>query len=684
MPIHARASIICAAIAAVLCAAPIAAAQNAAADAGQAVGRYSPDYFAATAPANAYEMVQRLPGFSIVKADADVRGYAAAQGNVLIDGARPASKREDIADLLKRIPFQTVERIELVRSGAPGIDMAGHALLVNVVRHRQATTEAAVEAGVVASTDGWAAPRAQAEYGRRWEDQALDLALKLEPEIDDDSGRGHIRTLSPEGRLLEESVLDTRTIKTEGEASASWRQKLGAGRLTLTAALRGEQTRVDTDINPLDEENEAERVDQNEDFTQVEVGARYVRPLGERSILELVATQQLGWLDSIERSREAEELETFEEKTDTGESIVRLDLTHEWSQRVSFATSLEGAFNFLESRARLQQQGQAVFLPGSDVRIEERRVEAAAGLNWKLADAWMLEAGMRVENSAISQTGDSPLERRFTYPKPRLALRWDAGDHDQLRLSVSREVGQLNFADFVASASLDTGMVTAGNAELEPDKTWRMTAAWEHHFWTDAAITLAWTHDRISDVVDRVLVIGDDEIFDAPGNIGNGRRNTLSLELAAPLDRFGFSGAHLRSSVLWRHSRVTDPVTGGQRAISEEKPVEASLSLTQDLPTLRLNWGVQIEHIAERKDKYRFDEISRKSEDAGWTVFVERKLGHRWRMRAEATDLFGRDFASTRYKYDGPRSSVPLEEIETRRRTTPGYFSLSFRRSMGD
>lgn len=685
MPIHARASIIAAAIAAGLCAAPTAAAQSAGSgDAGQAISVYAPDYFAATAPTNAYEMVQRLPGFSIVKADADVRGYAAAQGNVLIDGARPASKREDIADLLKRIPSQTVERIELVRSGAPGIDMAGYALLVNVVRHRQAKTEAAIEAGMIASTDGWSAPRAQAEYGRRWEDQALDLALKLEPELDDDSGRGHIRTLSPDGRLLEESLLDTRTIKTEGEASASWRQKLGTGRLTLTAALRGEQTRVDTDIHSLDSAGESERVDQNEDFTQAEIGARYVRPIGERSILELVASQQLGWLDSVERSREADERETFEETTDTGESIVRLDLTHEWSERVSLAASLEGAFNFLESQAQLQQQGEAVFLPGSDVRIEERRIEAAAGLTWKLAEAWMLEAGMRVENSAISQTGDSPLERRFTYPKPRLALRWDAGENDQLRLSVSREVGQLNFADFVASASLDTGVVTAGNAELEPDKTWRMTVAWEHHFWTDAALTLSWTHDRISDVVDRVLVFGDEEIFDAPGNIGDGRRNTLGLELSAPLDRFGFSGAHLRTSVLWRDSQVTDPVTGGRRGISEEKPVEASIALTQDLPALRFNWGLEIEHIGERKDKYRFDEVAYKREDTGWTLFAERKLSPRWRVRAEATDLFGRDFASTRRKYDGPRSSVPLEEIETRHRTTPGYFSLSFRRSMGD
>ena len=96
-------------------------------------------------------------------------------------------------------------------------------------------------------------------------------------------------------------------------------------------------------------------------------------------------------------------------------------------------------------------------LPGSDVRIEEKRIEAAFGATWKPADDWVLEAGMRIEQSSISQTGDTPLQRRFTYPKPRLALRWDAGERNQLRLSLSREVGQLDFSDFVASASLDSG-----------------------------------------------------------------------------------------------------------------------------------------------------------------------------------------------------------------------------------
>src|SRR3546814_12127039 len=101
--------------------------------------------------------------------------------------------------------------------------------------------------------------------------------------------------------------------------------------------------------------------------------------------------------------------------------------------------------------------------------------------------------GLRIERADITQSGDSPLKRGFTYAKPRLALRWDAGEADEWRLSLSREVGQLDFNDFVASASLDGGEVSAGNAELEPDKTWRATLSWADRFGQDAALTLAWT-----------------------------------------------------------------------------------------------------------------------------------------------------------------------------------------------
>lgn len=639
--------------------------------------------FTDAAVSNAHDMLLRVPGFSVVEADADIRGYAAALGNVLIDGARPASKRESIESLLERIPADAVERIELLRDGAAGVDMGGHPVLANVVRRHDAAVEAAVAFGGIASTDGWMAPKGQLEYTRRRGERVLDLALEIDPELDDDSGRGTIRTIAPDGALLDDSRLDTRTIKRRHDASAGWRQPFAGGRLALDAALRGERSRVDTIVAPRAAASTG-RVDEREDFREAEAGLRFERGIGAGTTLGIMTSQQFGWLQARESARDDDGLETFEETTDTGESIARIDLVHAWSPSWTFDAALEGALNFLESDARLRLDDVPVALPGSEVRVEERRLVAAAGATWRPAEGWMFEAGLQVERSDISQTGDTPLERRFTYLKPRLAVRRELDERNRLRLSLSREVGQLDFGDFVASAALETGQVTAGNATLAPDRTWRLAAAWEHRFADDAAFVATLTHDRISDVVDRVLIATADDTFDAPGNIGDGRRRTLALEFSAPLDRFGFTGARIRSSLLWRRSRVTDPVTGRSRPISEENPFEGGIALTQDLPALRLEWGVEIEHIAERETEYRFDEITRESEVAGWTLFVERRIGAHWRVRAKATDLFGRGFVERREEYDGPRSTSPLAEIERRERVTPGYFSLTFRRSMGD
>jgi hypothetical protein len=641
---------------------------------------FLPEYFRDAAPATAEDMLKRVPGFTLVEADADVRGYAGAAGNVLLDGVRPTSKREDTGQQLQRIPASAVARIELIHAGAPGVDMGGYPVLANVVLRHEASSEGAIEAGVLASTDGWMAAQAALQYAWRRDDRRLELAFEQSPELDDDTGTGSILEQdagAPEGTLLD---WDTRTTKRDRLASVDWRQPFAAGQFALNAALRGEVARVDTAIG---DPGRGERIGEDEDYRERELGARYGIDLGERTHLDAMATHQRARLEQSEVSREGDDSERFQAQADSGETIGRIDLTHARNEALSFDAWLEGASNFLHGESRLEENGVAVAVPGSSVRVEEQRAEASAGLTWRLRPGWSLDAAMRLERSTLSQTGDHARSRRFSYPKPRVALRWTPGEADDWRLAISREVGQLDFEDFVASASLEGGTVTAGNAELRPDQTWRSELRWEHRFNRDAALTATWTHDRIDDVVDRVLVVDGDEVFDAPGNIGDGRRDTLAVNLATPLDVWGLVGMRLRATALWRDSAVTDPVTGERRRISGEQPFEGEVELTQELRGLRLNWGVELEHIAERETGYRHDRITRESEGMGWTLFAESRVGERWRVRAELTDLFGRDFREARDDYAGTRASGILEQRTLRERRTPGTISVTIRRSTG-
>ena len=85
-------------------------------------------------------MVSRVPGFS-VQDGVGSRGFEGAVGNILINGSRPASKNDTGSSVLSRTLVPQVERIELIRGGAPGIDMQGFSEVVNVVLKREDTRQ---------------------------------------------------------------------------------------------------------------------------------------------------------------------------------------------------------------------------------------------------------------------------------------------------------------------------------------------------------------------------------------------------------------------------------------------------------------------------------------------------------------------------------------------------------------
>mgnify|MGYP002653434957 CR=1 FL=1 len=76
------------------------------------------DFFAAQRPNTALDMVNRVPGFSIDNGSG-ARGFEGAVGNVLINNNRPASKNDSGSNVLGRTLANQVERIELIRGGAP-------------------------------------------------------------------------------------------------------------------------------------------------------------------------------------------------------------------------------------------------------------------------------------------------------------------------------------------------------------------------------------------------------------------------------------------------------------------------------------------------------------------------------------------------------------------------------------
>jgi hypothetical protein len=125
-------------------AAPPSTQQVAPLAAERGVIAYPPAFFADIRPVSAYDMVIRVPGFTFDKGST-VRGLEGSGGNVLIDGHPPLAKNDPLEDILRRIPADSVAHVEVIRGGAPGIDMEGRSVLANVVRKQVAGFRGSVQ-----------------------------------------------------------------------------------------------------------------------------------------------------------------------------------------------------------------------------------------------------------------------------------------------------------------------------------------------------------------------------------------------------------------------------------------------------------------------------------------------------------------------------------------------------------
>jgi len=109
--------------------APAPAAQGSAAR----TTTYEAEFFTQYAPRTALDIAKRVPGFNLDLGNSDIRGFAAAAGNVVINGARPSSKAESLETTLSRIPASQVSRVEVGSGDLYGADYAGKSQVLNII-----------------------------------------------------------------------------------------------------------------------------------------------------------------------------------------------------------------------------------------------------------------------------------------------------------------------------------------------------------------------------------------------------------------------------------------------------------------------------------------------------------------------------------------------------------------------
>ena len=636
---------------------------------------YPPAFFAEARPSTALDMVSRIPGFSINQNNS-VRGFSGAVGNVLFDGSRPASKDEGLSGLLQRIPADQVERIELIRGGASGVDMQGYSTVINVVRRTvPSSRQVAATAGAFIFDDGRYIPSIGLEISGTNGARQYSFALTSSTSINDGVGSGIQRRYDPTGALVFEDQIESQSDGDGLGVRGRWQQPLMGGEIELTGNAGFYDYKFEHNQFGLAGDR---FLTDGADTNYGEAGFRYRRPLNARLRGEARLIQRLRQTTGNQRYIGPGLDQLFAYDNASGETIVRGSLTFERSETLTFETGAEGAFNFLDAQQALTIGGAPVPLPSDSVRVEELRGEVFGQATWRIRDNLTFEGGLRLERSTISQSGAFDLEQTFTFLKPRAILTWSPTSNDQFQFRIEREVGQLDFGDFAASAELSNNVVNAGNANLSPQAAWAFEATWERRFWTDGILSAGISHERITDAIDVIPVFSGGQVFSAPGNIGDGTVTEFELEATIPTDRWGIPGGRWLLSAEVTETEVTDPTTGEARGISGYREVEYFTRFSQDIDSWRMNWGFEYQPFGE-DTVWRIDQISHFRFRDYASAWIEYKPTDAWSIRSQAWVLGSYD--QTRTIYAGPRDTNAVAFADIRSMEPESRVQIRVRRT---
>ena len=622
---------------------------------GGAVLVYPATYFDSMELNTAHDMVTRLPGFVFIDTDTTKRGFASSAGNVLVNGVRPSSKTDTLSAVLDRIARARVDRIEVVRGSAPGIDMQGQTIVANIVLKQADETHVIATLWDTTYGDGHMGPGGSLEINGRAGDNAYDLTLtRLNKDYDDSAGNG-IRFTNVPGQPTVIDGAHRRGAEQVGYAlNASLSRPVWGGAFNTNLTLQ--QTIFNSSV--YYDAPGAQNFPSSQKARSAELGANWDRSFGPVE-LNLVALQRLEHDQNFGAAIAANDSQIFNSVSNTGESILRATARYVPEKDLMVESGLEGAYNFLNGRSSFISNGAAIVLPGANPKVNEKRGEAFAQASWRLSPEWAFEAGARFEFSTIAAQGLPA--RSFDFLKPRLLVTWSPVPNMQIRGRAERVVGQLDFTNFIASSNFSSNGINAGNLMLRPDQRWQFEGDFEYHFWDKGALVLSYTREDITDLVDYIPIGGG---LDGPGNIPKATNNIYDVEMSLPLDRLGAEGTTIKPSLVWKYGAVADPVTGVTRQFSGVQDKKLMVDILQDIPA----WNSSLDFVVQtsfEKSYYRIAQVTNYQINP---LYVALSWDYKPRpdldFLVKLQNIVPYQFDQFEYNYAGPRDISPLLSIE--------------------
>ncbi len=661
---------------------------------------YPASFFDRYNPISALDMVNQVPGFQVNDDEftVDARGFSnSSSGNVLIDDRRPSAKSDNLTAILERIPAHSVEKLELIRSQVRNIDLRGQTVLVNVILKEgtPATIQWKVSARKTTKV-GKLEPEASISLANNWNGIDYNAGINFRSFT---FGRiGNEKFFDSDRRLQETRVEDRYNRNLYVLANLNLAGWLGETFMNLNGTLNYEDRVTTTNLDSFNRTSDFQRhffFDDDAKDPVYELGFDM-----ERSLLpSLTAKGIILYVTGVEDvsfaqvNTDVNGLQTLDRLAvgdkDKEEFITRVEFDWTPLDGHLVQANFERAVNTLDNTlVQTDDTGAGpieVDVPGANSRVREERWDFLVKDTWLLGSL-ELDYGLGAEASTISQRGDSELKRDFFFFKPQTSLTYNWENSDQSRLSMVREVAQLDLEDFVSATEFLDSDIALGNPNIKPDATWKLELSHEKRFGGIGVFKLTLFHYWISDVLD-LLPITDS--FEAPGNIGDGRHWGARLETTLPLDWTGLQGARLDLKGRIQGSSVTDPVTGEKRPLSID-----ALSLGPILYDIQNNYGYQVDFRQDfqgqqiawgwgviergRQIQYKVNELARLHEGAAVSFFVETTRWFGIKIRFDAEDIINLKPTRHRTLYTGRRELSPLEALHFRNRTRGIRLALRF------
>ncbi|WP_257644049.1 TonB-dependent receptor domain-containing protein [Luteimonas salinisoli] len=658
-----------------------AGAQNASTAAPTNVVSYPAADFTPYAPQTALDMVRRTPGFVLNEGDEEIRGYGAAGGNVLIDGVRPASKA-GVVDALSRISASQVERIDVIRNASTA-EAQGQTLIIDVVRTER-TASGTWSSEIERNGNGTVYPRLQASYARAaggWE-----TSVRFNGLWEEFPSRTLRLLRDASGHLASSVQTDLPSTLALAYLSGDARRPLAGGMLNLT----GRFGRYHYYYDQPGDTYLGRLPDGDPDITQVtsydrerwdlELGADYTRDLGTwrwKTLGLLTAKDGVEAQSDPRRDRNGLLLSdtTVDATARPLELVARTTLVRVDAAGWKPEFGAEVAYNRLDSTFALSfDDGTGpvpVALPGADVLVEELRGEAFAKLNGSWTPRLSVEMELAVEASEISVTGDAERTQSFVFLKPAAAMSWRPGERSQWRLGARRLVGQLDFGDFAASASLNDGTAVAGNPDLGPDQTTRYYASYDYRGSGDLALNVEIFHEDRQDVLEQVLLPSG-----AVGlaNAGDATYRGIKTSLALPLDAM-LAAARLTIDATVLRSSFDDPVIEASRPLSRVYSPLINAEFRHDVLARRFGWGATWK-AANDGTIYRVAEIDRLHTGNAFGAFIETGALGSFKTRLAVRNI-GSQRTHRDRRFMQPDRSGGLARTERRQQKSPMFVVLT-------